>query len=96
MRGDGEQQRVYRWYCLTCAYTHPIEGVVRVDVDLTPKDVDDVLGGEGAWKYAAVEKAVSCERDGCESTSTYAEFTVDSSLTIVGLSDVAFSLTSLT
>ena len=57
-------QRLYRWYCLTCNFTYPINEAVRIEVDLNPKEVDDVLGGEGAWKYAAVEKNVHCEREG--------------------------------
>ena len=64
-------QRLYRWYCLTCNYTYPINTAVRIEVELTPKEVDDVLGGEGAWKYAAVEKNVHCEREGCTNKGTF-------------------------
>ena len=64
-------QRLYRWYCLTCNFTYPINEAVRIEVDLNPKEVDDVLGGEGAWKYAAVEKNVHCEREGCTNKGTF-------------------------
>ena len=64
-------QRLYRWYCLTCNFTYPINEAVRIEVVLNPKEVDDVVGGEGAWKYAAVEKNVHCEREGCTNKGMY-------------------------
>ena len=39
-----------RFYCQTCPYVHDITQTYRKVVPLQRKKVDDVLGGEDAWK----------------------------------------------
>jgi DNA-directed RNA polymerase III subunit RPC11 len=39
-----------RFYCQTCPYIHDITQTYRKVVPLQRKKVDDVLGGEDAWK----------------------------------------------
>lgn len=39
-----------RFYCQTCPYIHAIQQAYRKVVPLQRKKVDDVLGGEDAWK----------------------------------------------
>lgn len=39
-----------RWMCQTCPYVHDITQTYRKVVPLARKKVDDVLGGEEAWK----------------------------------------------
>ena len=39
-----------RWMCQTCPYVHDIAQTYREVVPLARKKVDDVLGGEDAWK----------------------------------------------
>lgn len=40
----------YRFYCATCPYISPIEAQHRTRHYFDRKAVDDVLGGEEAWK----------------------------------------------
>ena len=37
-------------YCQTCPYAYDITTTVRSEVQCETKEVDDVLGGEDAWK----------------------------------------------
>ena len=37
-------------YCQTCPYVYNINSTIRSRVHITPKEVDDVLGGDEAWK----------------------------------------------
>jgi DNA-directed RNA polymerase III subunit RPC11 len=39
-----------RFYCQTCPYVHNITETVTKKLPLTRKKVDDVLGGDDAWK----------------------------------------------
>jgi DNA-directed RNA polymerase III subunit RPC11 len=39
-----------RFYCQTCPYVQDITQTVAKKLPLTRKKVDDVLGGEDAWK----------------------------------------------
>ena len=39
-----------QWYCMTCPYVSPLQQAYRKVVPLQRKKVDDVLGGEDAWK----------------------------------------------
>jgi DNA-directed RNA polymerase III subunit RPC11 len=41
-----------RFYCQTCPYVYHLKAMVRVDVPLEHKAVDEVLGGPEAWKNA--------------------------------------------
>eukprot|EP00823_Brevimastigomonas_motovehiculus_P002525 TRINITY_DN1540_c0_g1_i1.p1 TRINITY_DN1540_c0_g1~~TRINITY_DN1540_c0_g1_i1.p1 ORF type:complete len:110 (-),score=11.62 TRINITY_DN1540_c0_g1_i1:459-788(-) len=43
--GDG-----FRFYCQTCQYVHNVNKPVAKKVVLQRKKVDDVLGGDKAWK----------------------------------------------
>ena len=40
----------YRFYCQTCPYVHTIDGKISRKIKLDRKVIDDVLGGEEAWK----------------------------------------------
>jgi DNA-directed RNA polymerase subunit M/transcription elongation factor TFIIS len=42
-------------YCMTCPYVYDITTNIRSEVKIQKKEVDDVLGGEDAWKN--VDKA---------------------------------------
>ena len=44
-------------YCQTCPYTYDITTTVRSEVPCETKEVDDVLGGDEAWKN--VDKTVA-------------------------------------
>mmetsp|Transcript_21969 Transcript_21969/g.32739 ORF Transcript_21969/g.32739 Transcript_21969/m.32739 type:complete len:107 (+) Transcript_21969:74-394(+) len=48
----------YRFFCLTCPYVEEIKGTIRIRKLMNKKEVDDVLGGEDAWKNA--DKAQTC------------------------------------
>lgn len=37
-------------YCQTCPYVYDITTTIRSEVKTAKKEVDDVLGGEDAWK----------------------------------------------
>lgn len=39
-----------RFYCQTCAYVQPVHDTIKKKLPLKRKKVDDVLGGEDAWK----------------------------------------------
>ena len=39
-----------KFYCATCPYICAVKGTYRKVVPLARKKVDDVLGGEEAWK----------------------------------------------
>ncbi|PWN37540.1 putative Rpc11-DNA-directed RNA polymerase III subunit C11 [Meira miltonrushii] len=39
-----------RWECSTCPYQFPIAKQMTTRVKLTRKQVDDIMGGEDAWK----------------------------------------------
>lgn len=40
----------FKWYCNTCPYQFPIKQQMTTRVKLTRKKVDDIMGGEDAWK----------------------------------------------
>jgi DNA-directed RNA polymerase III subunit RPC11 len=54
-----------RFYCLTCPYVHDINQTYRKVVPLQRKKVDDVLGGEEAWKNVDSTEATcpACAND---------------------------------
>ena len=56
----------FRWYCLTCDYTYPIEEPVRIDVAVRPKEPGGIVGGEDAWSGAPETDGGGCERCGCK------------------------------
>lgn len=39
-----------RFFCQTCPYLHNVKEPMAKSTTLAKKDVDDVLGGEEAWK----------------------------------------------
>ncbi|CAM6129086.1 unnamed protein product [Calypogeia fissa] len=42
--------RLLRFFCPTCPYVYSIERKISKKLPLKQKEVDDVLGGEDAWK----------------------------------------------
>ena len=57
----------FRWYCLTCDYTYPIEEPVRIDVAVRAQGArTGIVGGEDAWSGAPETDGVRCERCGCK------------------------------
>ncbi|EJU03983.1 hypothetical protein DACRYDRAFT_63561 [Dacryopinax primogenitus] len=52
-----------KWRCPTCPYEFPIHKQMSSRTRLKRKEVDDVLGGEAAWKDADSTSA-SCEKCG--------------------------------
>ncbi|AAS54518.1 AGR029Wp [Eremothecium gossypii ATCC 10895] len=63
---------VYRLGCPSCPYEFPIEGVEIYDRrNLPRKEVDDVLGGEGAWDNVD-QTAVQCpQHETCGGEKAY-------------------------
>lgn len=58
-------------YCSTCPYEFPINGLQMFDKKKLPrKEVDDVLGGEGAWDNVDQTPA-QCPRDVCGGDKAY-------------------------
>lgn len=45
-----DDRGLYKWACSTCPYEFPIAKQMTTRVKLTRKDVDDIMGGEDAWK----------------------------------------------
>ena len=48
--GSSSSSAFARFYCQTCPYVQPITARTEKRLPLARKKVDDVLGGEGAWK----------------------------------------------
>ena len=53
----------YRFYCKTCPYIFPVQQKIENKLHLTRKEVDDVLGGDDAWKDVAQAEA-NCPKCG--------------------------------
>ncbi|KAI0030531.1 hypothetical protein K488DRAFT_54045 [Vararia minispora EC-137] len=58
-----------KWACNTCAYEFPIAKQMTSRTRLQRKAVDDVLGGEDAWKNADSTNAFPCPK--CDSPRAY-------------------------
>lgn len=52
-----DDRGLYKWACSTCPYEFPIAKQMTTRVKLTRKDVDDIMGGDDAWKN--VDKTAS-------------------------------------
>ncbi|ODV96240.1 hypothetical protein PACTADRAFT_40385 [Pachysolen tannophilus NRRL Y-2460] len=60
-----------RFDCPTCPYEFPIVGLQMFDrKELERKQVDDVLGGEGAWDNVD-QTAAQCPVDSCGGDKAY-------------------------
>eukprot|EP01013_Petalomonas_cantuscygni_P035211 TRINITY_DN63518_c0_g1_i1.p2 TRINITY_DN63518_c0_g1~~TRINITY_DN63518_c0_g1_i1.p2 ORF type:complete len:116 (+),score=13.20 TRINITY_DN63518_c0_g1_i1:171-518(+) len=59
-----------RFFCRTCPYIFTLPVAVAVRTKFTPKPVDDILGGEDAWKNVDTTD-VQCPERHCESTTAY-------------------------
>jgi DNA-directed RNA polymerase III subunit RPC11 len=46
----GDSSPCLKLICQTCPYTYDVKTTLRDDVPVTRKEVDDVLGGDDAWK----------------------------------------------
>ncbi|PWN89989.1 putative Rpc11-DNA-directed RNA polymerase III subunit C11 [Acaromyces ingoldii] len=56
-----DDRGLYKWACSTCPYEFPIAKQMTTRVKLTRKDVDDIMGGDDAWKN--VDKtAIACPK----------------------------------
>ncbi|EGV60864.1 RNA polymerase III C11 subunit [Yamadazyma tenuis] len=65
---DGDSNK---FYCPTCPYEFKISGFQMFDKKVLPrKEVDDVLGGEGAWDNVDQTPA-QCPRDSCGGDKAY-------------------------
>ncbi|KAJ7565184.1 hypothetical protein O6H91_02G051800 [Diphasiastrum complanatum] len=53
--------RSLRFFCPTCPYVYPIDRQISKKMPLAKKEVDDVLGGEEAWKNVD-RTQVTCPR----------------------------------
>ena len=60
----------FRWYCLTCDYTYPIEEPVRIDVAVRPKEPGGIVGGEDAWSGARRRTACAASGAGASVPTT--------------------------
>mmetsp|Transcript_18283 Transcript_18283/g.35780 ORF Transcript_18283/g.35780 Transcript_18283/m.35780 type:complete len:135 (+) Transcript_18283:1371-1775(+) len=58
----------FRFYCQTCPYIHNIHEKLTRRVELKRKKVDDVLGGQEAWKNAQTTTTL-CPK--CNHTKAY-------------------------
>ena len=52
----GDERMIF--LCSTCPYSAPIRQKTRVRTRMTPKKVDDVLGGAEAWEHVDRTQAV--------------------------------------
>ncbi|EEQ40746.1 putative DNA-directed RNA polymerase III subunit [Clavispora lusitaniae] len=60
-----------RLYCPTCPYEFRISGFQMFERKMLPrKDVDDVLGGDGAWDNVD-QTAAQCPIDSCGNDKAY-------------------------
>lgn len=60
-----------RLYCTTCPYEFKINGLQMYDrKNLSRKQVDDVLGGDGAWENVD-QTAAQCPVDSCGGDKAY-------------------------
>ncbi|KAL7664327.1 DNA-directed RNA polymerase subunit [[Candida] zeylanoides] len=60
-----------RFYCPTCPYEFKINGFQMYDRKLlSRKEVDDVLGGDGAWDLVD-QTAAQCPIDSCGGDKAY-------------------------
>merc|ERR1712166_447414 len=50
----------FRFFCRTCPYIFKVEQHFETKMDLERKQVDDVLGGKGAWANVDKQK-IKCE-----------------------------------
>lgn len=65
---EGENNK---FYCPTCPYEFQISGFQMYDKTVLPrKEVDDVLGGEGAWDNVD-QTAAQCPDDSCGGDRAY-------------------------
>lgn len=68
-RGDSGSMR---FECKTCPYEFPIVGPMEVfdRKIMERKQVDDILGGEGAWDNVD-QTEVQCDQPGCGNNKAY-------------------------
>lgn len=59
-----------RLFCRTCPYVFTLTEPVAVRHKFTPKAVDDILGGDDAWKNVDTAD-VQCPDRRCPSTTAY-------------------------
>ena len=60
----------FRFFCKTCPYVFRVEQKFESKLELARKEVDDVLGGEDAWKN--VDKtSVLCVSGKCKNNLAY-------------------------
>ena len=60
-----------RLYCTTCPYEFKVDGLqVEGGKELSRKQVDDVLGGDGAWENVD-QTAAQCPVDSCGGDKAY-------------------------
>lgn len=52
-----------QWYCQTCPYAYDVRRTMTTTTTLERKQVDDVLGGDDAWKNVDQIDAL-CEKCG--------------------------------
>lgn len=63
---------IYKLACGSCPYEFPIEGIEVYDrKNLPRKEVDDVLGGEGAWDNVDQTAAQCPNHDQCGGERAY-------------------------
>lgn len=56
-------------YCQTCPYVYDITNTIRSEVKTAKKEVDDVLGGEDAWKNVDKTYTSGCPK--CDHDMAY-------------------------
>lgn len=67
----GGESGLNRFVCPTCPYEFPISGVLMYSrKDLARKEVDDVLGGDGAWDNVD-QTGAQCPVEDCGSDRAY-------------------------
>ena len=61
----------FRFYCKTCPYVFVVESKFENKMHLERKEVDDVLGGQDAWKDVD-QTTVQCPNlNSCKNTKAY-------------------------
>lgn len=62
---------INRLYCPTCPYEFPIAGIEIYDrKELPRKEIDDVLGGDGAWDNVD-QTTTQCPVESCGNDKAY-------------------------
>ncbi len=61
----------FRFFCKTCPYVFRVEQKFENKLHLERKEVDDVLGGEDAWKNVDKTSILCTNQPSCKNNQAY-------------------------